>query len=46
MLDFDHSNKYDIDGHCVHPLDGRIYFSIDGVAFDQGEINEIIRGNK
>ena len=46
LLDFGHSNKYDIDGHCVHPLDGTIYIRIDGVAFDQSEIDEFLRGYK
>ena len=46
LLDFVHSNKYDIDDHCVHPLDGTIYISIDGVAFDQTNIDEFMRGYK
>ena len=46
LLDFGHSSKYDIDGHCVHLLNGTIYIKIDGVAFDQTEFNEFMRGYK
>ena len=46
LLDFGHSNKYDIDGHCVHSLNGTIYISIDGVSFDQTDIDDFIRGYK
>ena len=42
-----HSNeKYDIDGHCVDALNGTIDIRIDGVAFDQAEIDEFMRGYK
>ena len=46
LLDFDHSSKCDIDGHCVHLLIGTIYIKIDGMSFDQSEIDEFIRGYK
>ena len=31
-------DKYNIDDHCVEPLNGNIEIRIDGVAFDQYEI--------
>ena len=31
-------DKYNIDGHCVDALNGNIEIRIDGVAFDQYEI--------
>ena len=43
LLDFVHSNKYDIDSHCVCPLYGTIYIRINDVAFDQNKIDEFMR---
>ena len=39
-------DKYIIDGHCVDALNENIEIRIDGVAFDQYEIDEFIRGYK
>ena len=36
-------DKFDIDGHCVCPLNGNIEIKIDGVVFDQTEIDEFMR---
>ena len=46
MLYYHSSEKYDIDGHCVRPFNGSIEINIDGVVFDQTEIDEFIRGYK